>query len=137
MALSCCKKLFALFRGITSKNNEDFYCLICFHFFRTGSRLKKHYNVCKNHDYCYIEMPKNDNKVLKYNHGEKSIKVPFIIYDELESLLGKMSTCHTNPKKSSTAKINKHIAPGYSLFIEAWIYEKLLSEFKRACKKKS
>ena len=82
-------------------------------------------------------MPKDDNKVLKYNHGEKSIKVSFIIYDELESLLGKMSTCHTNPKKSSTAKINKHIAPVYSLFIEAWIYEKLLSEFKRACNKKS
>ena len=30
-------------------------------------------------------MPKEDNKVLKYNHGEKSIKVPFIIYADLES----------------------------------------------------
>ena len=25
-------------------------------------------------------MPKEDNKILKYNHGEKSIKVPFIFY---------------------------------------------------------
>ena len=25
-------------------------------------------------------MPKEDNKILKYNHGEKSMKVPFIIY---------------------------------------------------------
>ena len=30
-------------------------------------------------------MPKEDNKVLKYNHGEKSIKAPFIIYADLES----------------------------------------------------
>ena len=36
------------------------------------------------------------------------MKVPFIIYADLESLLEKMSTCHNNPKKSSTTKINKH-----------------------------
>ena len=27
-----------------------------------------------------------------------------------------MSTCHNNPKKSSTTRINKHTASGYSLF---------------------
>ena len=26
-------------------------------------------------------------KILKYNHGEKSMKFPFIIYADLESLL--------------------------------------------------
>ena len=61
-------------------------------------------------------MPEENNKVLKYNHGEKSKKVPFIIYADLESLLEKMSTCHNNPKKSSTTKINKHTPSGYSLF---------------------
>ena len=29
-------------------------------------------------------MPKKDNKILKYNHGEKFMKVPFIIYVDLE-----------------------------------------------------
>ena len=28
-----------------------------------------------------------------------------------------MNTCHNNPEKSSTIKINKHTASGYSLFI--------------------
>ena len=46
-------------------------------------------------------MPKEDNKILKYNHGEKSMKVPFIIYADLEPLLQKMNTYHNNPKKSS------------------------------------
>ena len=32
-------------------------------------------------------MPEVDNKILKYNHGKKSMKVPFIIYADLESLL--------------------------------------------------
>ena len=53
-------------------------------------------------------MPKKDNKLLKYNQGEKSMKIPFIIYADLESLLEKMNTCYNNPGKSSTTKINKH-----------------------------
>ena len=110
------KKLSALLKGKTSKHDGDFYCLNCLHSYRTENKLKKHYNVCQNHDYCYVEMPKEDNKILKYNHGEKSTKVPFIIYADMESLLEKMSTCHNNPKKSSTTKTNKHTLSGYSLF---------------------
>ena len=37
-------------------------------------------------------MPKEDNKILKYNHLEKSMKVPFIIYADLEPLLEKINT---------------------------------------------
>ena len=39
-------------------------------------------------------MPKEKNKTLKYNHGEKPMNVLIIIYADLESLLQKMSTCH-------------------------------------------
>ena len=34
------KKLSALLRGITSKNKGDFYCLNCFHSFRTKNKLE-------------------------------------------------------------------------------------------------
>ena len=34
----------------------------------------------------------------------------------MESLLGKIDTCHKNLEKSSMTKINKHTASGYSLF---------------------
>ena len=110
------KRLHTLLEEITSKHVVDFYCLNCFHLYTTENKLKKHENVCKNYDYCYVEMPKEDNKILKYNPGEKSMKFPFIIYADLESLLEKLSTCHNNPKKSSTTKINQHAAAGYSLF---------------------
>ena len=109
------KKLSPLVRGMTSNHKEDFYCLNCFSLKQyIEKKLKKHYDVCKNHDYCYVEMTK-ENKILKYNHGEKSMKVPFIIFADLESLLKKMGTCHNNPEISSTAKINKHTPSGYSL----------------------
>ena len=45
------KKLSALLRGITSKHVGDFYCLNCFHSYSTKDKLKKHKDVCENHDY--------------------------------------------------------------------------------------
>ena len=125
MALSCCKIksiilliLSALLKGITSYHNGDFYCLNCFHSYTSENRLKKHYNVCKNYDYCYVEMSKEDNKILKYNQGEKSVKVLFIVYADMQYLLEKMRTCDNNLKKSSTTKISKHAPSGYSLFTQ-------------------
>ena len=44
-------------------------------------------------------MPRKDNKILKYNHGEKSMKHLFVIYADLECLLEEMTTHHNNPKK--------------------------------------
>ena len=61
-------------------------------------------------------MPNEDNKILQYNHGEKSTRASFIIYADLESSLEKMCTCHNSLEKSSTTKINKHTPSGYSLF---------------------
>ena len=59
------KELSALLRGITSKHEGDFYCVNCFHSYSTKDKLKKHKDICENHDYCYIEIPKEDDKILK------------------------------------------------------------------------
>ena len=110
------KNLPGLLKGITSNHKEDFYCLNCFHSYRTKNKLEEHKNICENHDYCHVEMPTKDNNIIKYNQGEKSIKLPFIIYADLEYLLEKMDTCYNNPKESSATEINKHTPSGYSLF---------------------
>ena len=60
-------------------------------------------------------MPKKNNKILKYNPGEKSLKVPFIIYADLECILQKINACQKNPTKSYTEKKAKHEPSGYSL----------------------
>ena len=82
------RSLSALLRGISSSNNGDFYCLNCFHSYRTHNKLKKHERVCNNHDYCRVDMPKEHEKI-KYLPGEKSLKAPFIVYADLECLLKK------------------------------------------------
>ena len=92
------------------------YCLNCFRLYRTRNKLEAHKKICENHNYCNVEMPTTDNNIIKYNAGEKSIKLPFVIYADLECLLEKMSTCQNNPNESSTTEINKHIPSGYSIF---------------------
>ena len=110
------KHLPGLLKGITSNHKKDFYCLNCFHSYRTKNKLEEHKKICENHEYCYVEMPNEENKIIKYNQGEKSIKLPFIIYADLECLLEKMITCYNNLRESSTTEINKHTPSGYSLF---------------------
>ena len=111
------KNLSGLLRGITSTHKEDFYCLNCFHSYRTENKLEAHKKICENHDYCHVEMPTKNNNIIKYNHGEKSMKLSFVIYADLECLLEKMSTCINNPNESSTTtKVTKHVPSGYSIF---------------------
>ena len=98
------KRLSGLLRGVTGNNNGDFYCLDCFHAYRTENKLEKHKKICENHDYCHVEMPNEDNKIIKYNQGEKSIRYPFIIYADLECLLKKISICYNNHEKSQQLK---------------------------------
>ena len=108
------KRLPALLKGITSKHFREFYCLNCFYSFIRENALKKHENVCKDHDYCYVEMPDKDNNILKYNSGGKYMRVPFIMYVDMRCLLENISTCRNDPNKS-TIKINNHTPSGYSL----------------------
>ena len=110
------KHLSRLLGGITSNHDGDFYCLNCFHSYRTKNKLDAHKKICENHEYCHIEMPTKDNNIIKYNQGEKSLKLRFIIYADLECLLEKINTCYNNPEESSTTKINKHTPSGYSIF---------------------
>ena len=77
------KSISGLLRGITSNHNGDFYCLNCFHPYTTKEKLRKHGRICNDHDFWHAKMPDESNKILKYIPWEKSLKVPFIIYAEL------------------------------------------------------
>ena len=113
LAVKCLSRLL---RGISSNHNSDYYCLNCFHSYRTEYKLNVHKKICENHEYCNIEMPSPDNNLIKYNQGEKSLELPFIIYADLECLLKKIDTCQNNPDLSSTTKINQHIPSRYSIY---------------------
>ena len=92
------KKLSALLRGFTSKNNGDLYCLSCLHSFRTKNKLKSHKGACENKYFCNIIMPSGDNKILEFNQYQKSDKSLFIIYADLGCKIKKIDRCKNNPE---------------------------------------
>ena len=80
------KSISGLLRGITSNHNGDFYCLNCFHSYTTDGKLRKHKRISENLDFCYLKMPDENNKFLKYILGKKSLKVPFVIYGDFQKM---------------------------------------------------
>ena len=109
------KSISGLLRGITSNHNGDFYCLNCLHSYRTKNILKKHEQICKNYNFCNLEMPDADNNILQSKPGKKSLKNAFVIYADLRCLLLKTNRCNNNPNMSYTTAKALHKPSGYSL----------------------
>ena len=74
------KKLAALLRGMTSENNDDFYCMNCLHSFRIKTNLSRMKMYVKINLFCSVTKPSGDTKMLEFNQYQKSDKAPFIIY---------------------------------------------------------
>ena len=62
-------------------------------------------------------MPNDDNKVLKYIPGKKSLEHPFIIYADLECILRILDTYQNKPEKSYTENKALHVPSGYALVL--------------------
>ena len=108
------KNISGLLRGVTSNHNGDFYCLNCFHSYRTKGKLKKHERIYYD-KFCFLKIPDADNNILKRKPGKKSLKHAFVICADLECLLLKINTCDNNPNKSYTIAKALHKPSGYSL----------------------
>ena len=98
MAYLAVSNLFALLAKKPSSYNGDLYCLGCFNSYTTENRLKEHEEICNKHDRCRIEMLKFNGRIIKYTHGEKSLRAPFALYLDLECLLKKKNLLKTIPK---------------------------------------
>ena len=111
------KKLSALLRGITSKNDMNFYCLKCLHSFRTKDKLESHKKVCESKDFCNVIMSRENAETIEFNQYQKSDKAPFIIYADPECIIERIDRCKNNPENSSPKKVGKHIPSGFLMSI--------------------
>ena len=73
--------------------------------------------VCENKDFCSVAMPSEDTKMSMFNQCHKSDKTPFIIYEDLESLIEKIDGCRNIPEKPSETKVGKHIPLGFQCIL--------------------
>ena len=60
-------------------------------------------------------MSSEDTKILKFNQYQKSGKVSYIIYADLQCLIKKIDGCKGNSENSFIGKIGKHIPSGFSI----------------------
>ena len=51
------KSISGLLKKITSRHNDDFHCLNCFHSFTTEKKLRKHERIYHDRDFCHLKMP--------------------------------------------------------------------------------
>ena len=93
------KKLSALLRGPTSKNDGGFWLSElssfsknkkhCLHSLRTRNNLESHSRAYENKDFYNPIMPSEGTKILELNQYQKSDKAPFIVSVDLECIIEK------------------------------------------------
>ena len=60
-------------------------------------------------------MPSEKDEILKFNSYMKPDKMPYIICDDIQSLIKKTVGYANNLENSSGTKIGEHISCGYSM----------------------
>ena len=83
-------------------------CFRCLNTFYSKESLASHYEYCKSYEAIKIELPEEGSKIYFNNHN-KSTRVPFMVYADLESFTPQLSTCQPNLEKSYTNQYQKHI----------------------------
>ena len=58
-------------KGITLKNDGDFYYLNCLHSFRRKKNLESQKNVCEDKRFYNIAMSFEENKIIELNDYQK------------------------------------------------------------------
>ena len=94
-------------------------CLNCFNGFNTPESLNKHKGYCYNNECVKINMPP-PGSFLEFNKFEHTIKAPFAIYADFESLIKPLDVCDPDPNKSYTKKYQKHEPVSFSYYIKSF-----------------
>ena len=96
----------------TKCKNKKFFCKYCIEHFTNESILQKHMKDCMDLNGCQaIEMPP-EGEVNKFKSFRETVKIPFVIYADLESILYKL-TVSQKQEMEQTDKLQKHVACSY------------------------
>lgn len=87
---------------------QTFFCSYCLHGFQRERSLSKHQQYCSSHGAQRVELPiPYENDILEFKDYGKTLKVPFVIYADFETINRKIHTCASNPRYSATTATTK------------------------------
>ncbi|XP_033744078.1 uncharacterized protein LOC117329956 [Pecten maximus] len=87
-----------------TKKNKSHFCHFCLQGFTRHDLLEEHIKNCSRHDPQHVEMPDDDNCLLKFEDYRKQMKAPFVIYADFEAYVQPLDTCERDSNSSSTTK---------------------------------
>ena len=108
-----------LSKQVSAHKEGTHFCFRCLNPFWSHKSLEKHWEYCKNHEAVKINMPEKGT-IFKFKHHERSERVPFIIYADMEALIKEMQNCDPNPLNSYTKKYQKHEPISFSYYIKSF-----------------
>jgi len=111
------KDLDRLLANQTNHKARMYHCPHCLHGFVSQRLLDDHQPRCSQHGDQRIELPSDDNMFLHFKEFHKQLRAPFIIYADFESLTTKIHSTSQDPSHSSTEKLQKHEACGFSYIV--------------------
>ena len=120
-----------LSKQISAHKEGTHICFRCMNSFWCHKSLEKHWEYCRNQEAVKINMPETGTK-LKFKNNERSEKVPFIIYADMEALIKPIQNCQPNPESSYTKKNQKHEPVSFSYYIKCFddsVYEPRLRSY--------
>ena len=111
---------------VSNHNGEQYFYLRCLNPFWCQESLSRHQEYCSEY-----ELPEKGT-MLKFEHYQRSEKVPFIIYADFESYIKPMHSCDPNPEGSYTRQYQKHEPSSFCYYIKCFddeVYESKLVSY--------
>ena len=89
------------------------FCVNCFKGHKSNEKLIEHKNKCLKFKPQITKMPKSDNNIYYFRQVEQTMKFPYIMFADFESILIK-----SNYKISAKSEVvQQHLACGYSFIV--------------------
>lgn len=91
---------------VTEGKRKLFFCDRCFQHMISQENLVVHKQRCLEQNECVIDMPQEEEKMLRFKSFHKELKVPFIVYADTEAMLTEPMQSFSN--SDNTKAFQKH-----------------------------
>ena len=114
------KSLSRLLSTQTSKGRrKQHYCRNCLQGYDQEEKLQNHQRYCYDNAPLRIELPK-EGATVQFKNYKNSMRVPYIVYADFESITKPINTCTPNSKQSYTKQYQKHVPSSFCYYIKCF-----------------
>lgn len=103
---------------ISKNSNKKYFCDRCLNHFANHDRLTTHSTQCMQQNEHAIEMPTEENRIIRFKNFQNQLKVPFIVYADIETLLKSPDASFCKSEAANTTAYQQHEAFSIGYFFK-------------------